>query len=103
MDGNGCQHDQGDGDDRMDDKHEPMPGCRVRALGLAFDQDAIFVFLADDLGHGVVLVLSRAPDYLYGDPRNPPESSRMQKANPGGLARCFVTSITALWIEAADY
>ena len=85
MDGDNDQCDQANGDDGVHDEHQPVPGRRVRPLGLAFHEDAVFVFLADDLGHGVVLVLSRAPDSLYGDPRNPPEFSRMQKANPGAM------------------
>ena len=50
MDSHSDQRDQADGDDRMHDEHEPMPGVRVRALGLALDQDAVLVLFADDPG-----------------------------------------------------
>lgn len=79
MDGHSGQNDQGDGDDRMHDKHEPMPGSRVRAFGLALDQNAIFVFLANDFGH-FSLMVSIPSDGLA--------IPGIQKANPGGLAKC---------------
>ena len=52
MDGHSDQCDQADGNGRMHDEDEPMPGGRGRALGLALDQDTVLVFLADDFGHG---------------------------------------------------
>ena len=57
MDGHSDQRDQGDGDDRMHDEHEPMPGRRVRSLGLAFDQNTVFVLFADDSWHVFLMVL----------------------------------------------
>ena len=48
MDGHSGQYDQGNGDDRMHDEYEPMPGGRVGALGLAFHQGTVLVFLADE-------------------------------------------------------
>ena len=82
MDGNGCQHDKGDGDDRMDDKHESMPGCRVRALGLAFDQDAVLVLLANDFGH-IFLMASMASAGLKVW-----RSPECKKPNLVGWAKC---------------
>ncbi len=58
MDGHSGQNDQGDGDDRMHDEHEPMPGGGVRAFGLALDQDAVFVLLADDFWHRLSRMIS---------------------------------------------
>ena len=58
MDGYGDQRDEADGDDRMHDEHEPMPRRRVRALGLALDQNAVFVFLSDDFWHGLSRMIS---------------------------------------------
>ena len=84
MDGHSDQRDQGDGDDRMHDEHEPMPRGRVRALDVALDQHAVFVLFADDSGHG--------GDFGSMETAGPkvwrsPESPGMQKANPGGLAK----------------
>ena len=82
MNGHSGQYDQGDGDDRMHDKHQPMPRGRVRAFGLAFHQDAVFVFFADNLGHFF-------PDGLDTERRTKSMAiPGMQKANPGGLAKC---------------
>lgn len=58
MDGYGDQRDQGDGDHRMYGEHEPMPVGRVRALGLALDQDTVLVFLADDFWHRLSRMMS---------------------------------------------
>lgn len=58
MDGYGDQRDEADGDDRMHHQHEPMPGGRVRALGLALDQHAVLVFLADDFWHRLSRMIS---------------------------------------------
>jgi hypothetical protein len=58
VDRDGDKRDQADGDDCMHDQHQPMPGRRVGALRLALDQDTIFVFFADDLGHRLSLMIS---------------------------------------------
>jgi hypothetical protein len=58
VDGDDDQRDEADGDDRMDYEREPMPGGRIRAFGLALDQDAIFVFLADDFWHRLSRMIS---------------------------------------------
>ena len=85
VDGDGDERNQADGDDRMHDQHEPMPGGRVRALDVALDQDAVFVLFADDFGHrGDFGVMESAGPKVWRSP----ESSGMQKANPGGLAKC---------------
>ena len=58
MDGDDDKQDQAGRDDRMHHQHKPMPGGRVRALGLALDQNAVLVFLADDLGHRLSRMIS---------------------------------------------
>jgi len=58
VDGYGDHRDQADGNDRMHDQHEPMPGGRVRALGLAFGQYAVLVFFADDSWHRLSRMIS---------------------------------------------
>ena len=50
------QRDQADGDDRMHDEREPMPGRCIRAFDSALDKNAILVTLADDSGHGASLL-----------------------------------------------
>mgnify|MGYP003449191266 FL=1 len=51
VDGDGDKRNQADGDDRMHDKREPMPGRCIRAFDGALDENAILVTLADDSGH----------------------------------------------------
>ena len=58
MDSHSDKRDQADGDDRMHDEREPMPGIRVRALSVAFDQDTVLVFLADDFWHRLSRMIS---------------------------------------------
>jgi len=52
MDGRSCQHHEGDGDDRMHHKREPMPGGRIRALDRPLDQGTVLVTFADYFWHG---------------------------------------------------
>lgn len=52
MNSNDSQHDKTGSNDRMHDKHQPMPGRCIGAFDCALDENAILVAFANDSGHG---------------------------------------------------